>query len=215
MSRSSVSTCLFASTPHAARGSVLTALPPICAFFCLLPLHCCLQGARVERDDDAPRTGECFVYRYILRESCSQFDSLPLTYLRLVQSLVSHDAVARVYHPSVGENGRTAYAPWRRAGQDGEGEGYGSLFSVLLKDTENARQFYDRLDVAKGPGFGSNFTLACPYTMIAHFNELGWAEQFGVDRSLVRVWIGLEEADHLIATFGKALDGLPSPKNEY
>lgn len=129
--------------------------------------------------------------------------------MRLVKSLVSHDAVARIYHPSVGENGRTAYAPWRRAGQDGEGEGYGSLFSVLLKTPDNARQFYDQLDVAKGPGFGSNFTLACPYTMIAHFNELGWAEQFGVDRSLVRVWIGLEEADHLIATFGEALDGLP------
>ena len=28
-------------------------------------------------------TGESFMYRYILRESCSQFDSLPLTYLTI------------------------------------------------------------------------------------------------------------------------------------
>ena len=65
------------------------------------------------------------------------------------------------------ENWKLDYDPWRRAGQDGEGQGYGSLFSILLKDTSNARVFYDRLDTAKGPGFGSNFSLVCPYTMIA------------------------------------------------
>ena len=67
---------------------------------------------------------------------------------------------------------------------------------------------YDRLDVAKGPGFGSNFSLVCPYTMIAHFNELQWCEKFGVDKSLVRAWIGLEDAAHLVATFEEALEGL-------
>lgn len=44
--------------------------------------------------------------------------------------------------------------------------------------------------------------------MIAHFNELQWAAKFGVDKSLVRVWTGLEDADHLIATFETALEGL-------
>lgn len=33
---------------------------------------------------------------------------------------------------------------------------------------------YD-LQVAKGPGFGTNFTLACPYTLLAHYTELEWA----------------------------------------
>ena len=87
--------------------------------------------------------------------------------MRIIAALSDHSAVERIYHPSVEENWKLDYDPWRRAGQDGEGQGYGSLFSILLKDTSNARVFYDRLDTAKGPGFGSNFSLVCPYTMIA------------------------------------------------
>jgi cystathionine gamma-synthase len=70
------------------------------------------------------------------------------------------------------------------------------------------REFYNRLDTAKGPGFGSNFTLCCPYTMIAHYNELEWCQKYGVDRSLVRVWIGLEEEEELLRKFEFALEGM-------
>ena len=84
--------------------------------------------------------------------------------------LSNHPAVDHIYHPSTER--RDLYEPWRKEGANGEGEGYGSLFSVLLATPDNASKFYDRLDTAKGPGFGSNFTLVCPYTMIAHFNEL-------------------------------------------
>jgi hypothetical protein len=34
---------------------------------------------------------------------------------------------------------------------------------------------------APGPGFGTNFTLACPYTILAHYDDLAWAEECGVD----------------------------------
>jgi hypothetical protein len=40
--------------------------------------------------------------------------------------------------------------------------GYGGLFSVLFHQDACARVFYDNLETAKGPGFGSNFTLVCP-----------------------------------------------------
>ena len=96
------------------------------------------------------------------------------------------------------------YDSWRREGTTG----YGSLFSLVLKEKANAQVFYDRLNVAKGPGFGTNFTMVCPYTMIAHFNELEWCQQYGVDPSLIRVWVGLEEPDALKLTFEEALDGL-------
>ena len=45
---------------------------------------------------------------------------------------------------------------------DGEGEGYGSLFSIVLKRKDSARVFYDRLDTAKGPPTNSN-TSRTPY----------------------------------------------------
>ena len=50
--------------------------------------------------------------------------------------------------------------------------GYGALFSITFRVPEHASVFYDALRVAKGPGFGTNFTLVCPYTQLAHFTEL-------------------------------------------
>ena len=122
--------------------------------------------------------------------------------LNLVEMLAAHPTVKRVYHPSLETT--DLYDSWRREGTTG----YGSLFSLVLKEKANAQVFYDRLNVAKGPGFGTNFTMVCPYTMIAHFNELEWCQQYGVDPSLIRVWVGLEEPDALKLTFEEALDGL-------
>lgn len=52
---------------------------------------------------------------------------------------------------------------------------------------------------------GTNFTLACPYTILAHFAELEWAEEFGVERGLVRVSVGMEERQKLLAAFEVAV----------
>eukprot|EP00039_Didymoeca_costata_P013337 m.201486 g.201486 ORF g.201486 m.201486 type:complete len:1006 (+) comp15744_c0_seq10:222-3239(+) len=118
----------------------------------------------------------------------------------VVDFLLEDPRVKHVYHPSV--ESKELYEEWMR-----EGGGYGALFSVLLHSDEAAREFYDRLDVAKGPGFGCNFTLSCPYTMIAHFNELEWCKTYGVDPSLVRVWVGLEDSTKLLDSFHNALEG--------
>ena len=82
---------------------------------------------------------------------------------------------------------------------DGEGEGYGSLFSIVLKQKDSAHVFYDRLDTAKGPGFGSNFSLVCPYPMIAHFNELQVSHANAVSASLAR-FKNAPRFRHVIAT---------------
>jgi cystathionine gamma-synthase len=78
----------------------------------------------------------------------------------------------------------------------------------VLQTSDHAQQFYDTLDVYKGPSLGTNFTLACPYTLIAHYTELDWAESYGVPRHLVRVSVGLEEPEWLLKTFIGALDAL-------
>jgi cystathionine gamma-synthase len=57
--------------------------------------------------------------------------------------------------------------------------GYGGLFSVVLLTEQESIQFYDIIRIAKGPSLGTNFTLACPYTLLAHFHELDWAEEYG------------------------------------
>jgi len=85
------------------------------------------------------------------------------------------------------------------------GGGFGGLFSLAFASTTAAKAFYDALACAKGPSLGTNFTLACPYTILAHYAELDWAAQYGVPRSLVRVSVGLEEASWLDTVFTDAL----------
>lgn len=89
-----------------------------------------------------------------------------------------------------------------------EDAGYGGLFSVLLKDEKSAAQFFDNLKCAKGPSLGTNFTLACPYTILAHYTELDWANEYGVSRFLVRVSVGLEDREKLLSMFKEALDAV-------
>lgn len=91
---------------------------------------------------------------------------------------------------------------------DSETSGYGGLFSVILKDEKSAATFYDHLNCAKGPSLGTNFTLCSPYTILAHYYELDWAAQFGVPRHLVRVSVGLEDRERLLAMFSSALDAV-------
>jgi cystathionine gamma-synthase len=118
---------------------------------------------------------------------------------RLARALAAHPAVARVHHPALTPS--TPYAALRRPGG-----GHGGLLSLELRDGARlAPGFYDRLAVEKGPSFGIAATLACPYTLLAHYHELDWAERCGVSRHLIRVSVGLEPAEDLVARFEAAL----------
>ena len=87
------------------------------------------------------------------------------------------------------------------------GAGYGCLLSFELKQgRQQAQVVYDALSVSKGPSLGTNFTLACPYTQLAHYDELAWAERCGVASYLLRVSVGLEDHDELWMRFQRALD---------
>lgn len=114
--------------------------------------------------------------------------------------LNGHPKVDMIYYPAY--ESREAYDTVKLP----EG-GYGCLFSLLVKDPEdNAPKFYDALEISKGPSLGTNFSLACPYTLLAHYNELEWAESCGVSRWLIRVSIGLEPYEVLRARFEKAFE---------
>jgi cystathionine gamma-synthase len=73
--------------------------------------------------------------------------------------------------------------------------GYGCLLSIILDEKLNAETFFDCLNVRKGPSLGTSYTLSCPYTVLAHYDELAWAAECGVDRRLIRVSVGLEDAE--------------------
>lgn len=88
---------------------------------------------------------------------------------------------------------------------DGKVGGYGGLFSLTFTSGEASEAFFDSLPCSKGPSLGTNFTLACPFTILAHFAELDWAAQYGVEAGLVRISVGMEDIDELLVSFEKAL----------
>jgi len=85
---------------------------------------------------------------------------------------------------------------------------------VVFHDDEHAIWFYDAIETAKGPSLGTNFTLTSPYTILAHYGELEWAKQFGVERGLVRISVGLEDKETLSRVFGKALEAIEEKVKE-
>ncbi len=116
----------------------------------------------------------------------------------LVHHLESHPQVTGLYHPSL--RSPEAYARLRRPGR-----GDGGLFSMILKDGPlRAPRFYDALAVNKGPSLGTDYTLCCPYTLLAHYRELDWAAQHGVPAHLLRVAVGLEDPTDLAERFDAA-----------
>ncbi len=113
--------------------------------------------------------------------------------------LIAHPKVEQVFYPKsvTAQNYHQLTRP---------GAGYGGLISIVLRNAaDQAPKVYDRLRISKGPSLGTNFSLVCPYTLLAHYHELDWAASCGVSRNLIRISIGLESPDDLIARFDEAL----------
>lgn len=127
------------------------------------------------------------------------------------QISVENSIVKRVYYPKweTRENYDLCRLPPR---VENEGN-FGGLFSVTFVSNKIAQVFFDALPCAKGPSLGTNFTLACPYTILAHFFELPWAAQYGVEEGLVRVSVGLEDTDTLLEWFRTSLDKAKTQQN--
>lgn len=117
----------------------------------------------------------------------------------LAEYLKQHPAVAEVWYPKFVD--REHYDALKKPAG-----GYGGLLSFVLKQPKKAPKVFDALELSKGPSLGTEFTLVSPYTLLAHYDELDWAEDCGVLSHLIRVSTGTEESDALIGAFEKALD---------
>ena len=61
------------------------------------------------------------------------------------------------------------------------------------------------LKCTEGPGLGTDFTLAFPYTILVHYGELNWAAHYGMPTDVVHVSVGLEDPVWLLDVFMRAL----------
>jgi cystathionine gamma-synthase len=114
----------------------------------------------------------------------------------LAATLAAHPAVASVWYPRNGDGLDEILRP---------GAGRGCLFSFALRNPASTPAVYNALPICKGPSLGTNFSLCCPYTLLAHYLELDWAQSCGVPSHLLRVSVGLEPLPDLIDRFLSAL----------
>ena len=133
------------------------------------------------------------------RDCRERVEQINRTALEVCEYLSRNPAVESVYYPAFTD--REIYDRFRRP--DG---GYGGLFSIVLKNAAQVTEaFYDALEITKGPNLGTSFSLCCPFTLIAHYHELEWAESAGASRYLIRISVGLESAEELIARIERAI----------
>ena len=125
---------------------------------------------------------------------------------RVVAFLSSHPKVKDVFwalHPASRDN-------YKRISRRADATGGMISFSLRGK----LEEFYDRLRLPKGPSFGMKTTLICPFMYLAHYDLVttpeGRAElsASGLDPELLRLCVGVEPADDIIAALGEALDGM-------
>ncbi|KAL4919127.1 pyridoxal phosphate-dependent transferase [Aspergillus aurantiobrunneus] len=102
------------------------------------------------------------------RDFVSRIKKINCTTEEITAMLKDSPLIKKVYYPKYNPS-----FPLYEAFRTPKG-GYGGLFSVTFHSTREAVAFFDNLEVLKGPSLGTNFTLSCPYTLLAHYGELEW-----------------------------------------
>ena len=125
--------------------------------------------------------------------------------LRVAAFLETHPAVQQVWW-ALQPGTRSNYLKVARSP-----ESVGSMISFMLKAP--MEKFYDRVRLPKGPSFGMQTTLLSPFIYLAHYDLVtsaaGRAElaAHGLSPDLLRLSVGSEPVEDIIATLGEALTG--------
>ena len=122
---------------------------------------------------------------------------------RVAAFLAAHSGVRDVFwalHPDSRANYlRLARAP----------DAVGAMITFTLRGP--LEKFYDRLRLPKGPSFGMETTLICPFMYLAHYDLVNTAAgrdalaKEGLDPDLLRLSVGTEPVEEIIAALAEAL----------
>lgn len=134
------------------------------------------------------------------RDFAERSHKINQTALATVDLLQKCPIISEVYYPSISESKKYYDAIKTENG------GYGGLISFVFHKPDQAVRFFNAVNINKGPSLGTNFTLACPYAILAHYQELDEIAKWGIDRNLIRISIGLEDVETLLQVLNSSLD---------
>lgn len=121
--------------------------------------------------------------------------------LKLIEFLQHHPAVEKVYYPTLENNKGKAI-------QESQASGAGAVFSFVMKDVAKVKTFFESLKVALfAVSLGGVETLVTHPSTHTH-TEFPEEEKVarGVTQALIRVAVGIENIEDLIADFKQALE---------
>jgi len=119
--------------------------------------------------------------------------------LELARFLATHPAIEQVWYP--GLHPSPVYKQLRKP----EG-GYGAVISFVPHDAvRNTPRIFESLRLSHGISLGTKYSLVCPYVQLAHYHELAWAKDCGIDPHLLRIAVGTEPWEELKQRFEAAL----------
>jgi cystathionine gamma-synthase len=118
--------------------------------------------------------------------------------LSVVKLLAGSHFVKRVNHPSLLHR-KMLYDRHRR--KDG---GYGHVLTVEFLHAYYAQLFYHTLSIAKGPGYGTSFSMCLPPIIYEH-REAESLEREGIPRHLLLLSIGMEKEQVIMDAMKEAL----------
>ena len=122
--------------------------------------------------------------------------------LAVARMLYSHPLIERLNYPLFDESLPTYQSLMRRRGE----AGYGSLMSVVFREASVAQRFYDALTLPKGSSFGTNFTIAVPFTLLVHYYNRHRVAAHGLPEHNIRISVGLEDVEDTKAVIQAALE---------
>lgn len=130
------------------------------------------------------------------------------TALDLARRLEGHPAVARVYYPLL-----PSHADFRLAGRVLQ-DGGGTILTLDLGERAQAEAFIRSMagSVPFAPSLGDvQTTLSHPTTTSHRGQDAAALARQGISAGMVRVSVGLEDAEDLWREFGAALDAIGTP----
>ena len=116
--------------------------------------------------------------------------------LLIAKRLTEHPSVTRVHHPGLAPNDFSLL------------KGYGGLFGFEIDDALNIPNFCDSLSLFRlGVSWGGHESLVMPAeASINQAGEFCAAVDFGVSPRMIRLFVGLEDAEELWQDLAKAFD---------
>jgi cystathionine gamma-synthase/cystathionine gamma-lyase/cystathionine beta-lyase len=145
----------------------------------------------------------CFLLERGLRTLSVRVERHNANALRLAQFLESHPRVRAVHHPGLQSHPGHAWAQqWFR--------GCGGMLSFSLQDPQMAQPFLEALRIpAHAASLGATMSLVVQPVRSSHRDLTPEAQRrLGVTADLIRVSVGIEHIDDLMADFQQALDAL-------